>query len=229
VLPELFNTGYAHPDRDAVAALAEENAGPTVEWAKSISRTCGAAVCGGFARREGDRVFNSSFLVDGDALLAVYDKVHLFHRERFLFDAGGGPFPVVPCRGVPVGIMICFDWIFPEVCRSLALDGARVVLHPSNLVMPWCQDAMRVRCLENGVFALTANRIGHEEHLVFTGGSQITGPKGEVLSRAPQVGEHAFVVEIDPGDAADKSVTEFSDRLADRRPDLYGRLCRPRD
>jgi predicted amidohydrolase len=61
-----------------------------------------------------------------------------------------------------LGVMICFDWYFPEAARSLALRGAQIILHPANLVLPFCQDAMITRCLENRVFAVTANSGGAE-------------------------------------------------------------------
>src|SRR5207253_5521489 len=60
-------------------------------------------------------------------------------------------------------MMVCFDWFFPESVRTLALAGAEIIAHPSNLVLPYCPDAMVIRCLENRVFAVTANRIGAEK------------------------------------------------------------------
>jgi predicted amidohydrolase len=127
---------------------------------------------------------------------------------------------------VRVGLMICFDWIFPESMRSLVLDGAEVVLHPSNLVKPWCQDAMVTRCLENGAFAVTANRVGQDDRgdglrLRFTGRSQITAPRGGIVARAAEDGECVRVETIDLADARDKRVTGVNDLLADRRPDAY--------
>ena len=87
-------------------------------------------------------------------------------------------------------MIICFDWIFPEVCRNLALKGAQIMVHPSNLVLPYGQQAMVTRCLENRVYAITANRIGTEtrgsDHFVFTGRSQITSVDGTILSSAPE-------------------------------------------
>ena len=55
-------------------------------------------------------------------------------------------------KSVKIGMMICFDWIFPEVARSLALKGAEIICHPSNLVLPHCPKAMKIRSLENRVF-----------------------------------------------------------------------------
>ena len=122
-------------------------------------------------------------------------------------------------------MMICFDWIFPESMRSLANLGADIVCHPANLVMPYCQRAMVTRCLENNVFAVTANRIGADERkgeiISFTGKSQITGPQGQVLASAPESSESVKVVEIDINSARDKWLNPRNNLLEDRRPDCY--------
>jgi predicted amidohydrolase len=130
-------------------------------------------------------------------------------------------------------MMICFDWIFPEACRALALQGARVVLHPSNLVLPYCQNAMTTRCIENRVFAITCNRVGTETRagvrLRFTGQSQIVDPCGRTLVRANDRDEDLRFIDIDPQEAGDKRLTSRNDLFADRRPEAYRTLvARPR-
>jgi len=127
--------------------------------------------------------------------------------------------------------MICFDWIFPEAARTLALLGAQVICHPANLVLPHCQKAMITRSIENRLFIITANRIGTEskpgsEPISFTGRSQIVGPEGTVLARAPRARRMVALVEIDPALALDKRITPENDILLDRRPELYRELCR---
>ena len=122
-------------------------------------------------------------------------------------------------------MMICFDWIFPEIARTLALKGADILCHSTNLVLPFCQDAMVTRCIENRVFALTANRVGTERRagseFTFTGRSQVVDPKGRIHTRAGTEEEGVFVVDIDPSLARDKAVTEANDIFKDRRPELY--------
>jgi predicted amidohydrolase len=132
--------------------------------------------------------------------------------------------------GGKVGMMICFDWFFPEVARVLALEGAQVICHPANLVLPWCQDAMRTRSIENRVFSVTANRIGAEKRgniaLTFTGKSQIVTPKGDVLAQASERSESLKVVDVDPAEALDKHVTPNNDLFKDRKVALYKPLLR---
>ena len=84
----------------------------------------------------------------------IYRKIHLFDREKTIFDAGPPQFETFRAS-TRLGVMICFDWVFPEACRVLALQGANIVLHPSNLVRPYCQSAMTTRCIETGIFAIT--------------------------------------------------------------------------
>lgn len=226
VFPELFATGYLHASKEVAASLADDGSGETIAWAKALSKQLDAAICGGFIWKNGELIQNAAFLVDGDEVLDLYAKIHLFDREKVPFDQGEAPTRVVECRGARVGMMICYDWQFPEVARCLGLDGAQILLHPSNLVLPWAQDAMRTRCLENGVFAVTCNRVGSEQDLTFTGQSQITGRKGEVLARSPETGTDVQIVDIDPTHADDKQLTPNNHRFTDRRPELYGRVTR---
>jgi len=121
--------------------------------------------------------------------------------------------------------MVCFDWYFPEAARTLALKGADVIAHPSNLVLPHCPDSMPVRARENHVFTVTANRHGEEEKegetLTFIGMSEVCDPSGSILQRADRDTDELGVVQFDPRAARDRRLNEFNDVLADRRPDTY--------
>jgi len=229
VLPELFATGYVFRDREEALSFAEPRDGPTVRALRSWAAARGGWIAAGFPERRGRKVYNSAVLAGPEGAARFYRKIHLFDRETEIFDPGDRPFEAwtVPTRAgsVRVGTMICFDWIFPESARSLALAGAEVILHPSNLVKPYCQDAMVTRCLENGIYAVTANRAGRDDRgdlrLEFTGRSQITGSRGQILVRAATEGESTVVERLVLAAARDKRITERNDLLADRRPDQY--------
>ena len=115
--------------------------------------------------------------------------------------------------------------IFPETARTLALLGADIIAHPANLVLPYCQKAMVTRCLENRVYAITANRIGEEkrgdDHFKFTGKSQITSYNGVVLSSAPNNEIHVDFVDIDITKARDKNLNEYNNLFEDRHIEFY--------
>jgi predicted amidohydrolase len=88
---------------------------------------------------------------------------------------------------------------------------------------------MKTRCIENRVFAITANRIGTERRgtvtLSFTGGSQIVDPTGEVIVSAGDRSESLKVVDINIEEAKNKNVTPANDLLDDRIPSLYSAIC----
>lgn len=100
--------------------------------------------------------------------------------------------------------MICFDWFFPEVVRILSLSGAQIICHPSNLILPYCQKALLGAAVQNRVYIVTANRVGVERGVKFTGMSQILGPNMEILAKSGGRNEDIRVVEIDPGKAGSK-------------------------
>ena len=229
VLPELAFTGYCMKDRDEAHALAEDPADSrSVDVLTGLCRAGGFHAVAGFAERSGDKVYNGAVMVGPDGLVATYRKIHLFGFEGKLFEPGPEPPAVYDLGGLKVGMMICFDWFFPETARMLALAGADVIAHPANLVLDWCQKAMVTRCLENNLFAVTANRYGSEtwdgKPLSFTGGSQITAPLGEVLASAPTAADETVVVEIDPEAARNKNINRANNLLGDRRVELYGSL-----
>jgi len=229
VLPELFNTGYVFTSKEEAVSLSEQvPQGRTTRGLCEIAKEKGAFIVAGLAEKDGDRIFNSSVLVSPDGYIGRYRKTHLFFEEKLWFDPGDEGFGVYDIGICTVGIMICFDWFFPESMRVLSLMGADLICHPSNLVMPFCQESMKTRCLENHVFAVTANRTGTEargeQSLLFTGMSQITGPDGSILLRSGEDSQEVGTVEIDPTAARDKNVNRYNNLVDDRKPQFYGDL-----
>jgi len=226
VLPELPFTGYYFQDRAELATLAENPLdSPTVTALVELCRKNNFHLVTGFAEKSADNIFNSALLIGSEGIIKTYRKLHLFNTEAEYFDPGDKPLEVIDLGDVKIGLMVCYDWAFPEVARTLALQGAEILCHPSNLVLAWGQQAMLIRCLENGLFAVTANRLGSDNRsrgtVSFTGQSQLAGPKGALLHRAEATQEALFVVEIDLEQARDKSVTPNDDLLKDRRPEFY--------
>ena len=227
VLPELFTTGYQFTDRKEVAAFAETiPEGPTTGFLMDLARDRKVTLVAGLAEREGDALYNSAVVVGPAGYLGKYRKAHIFDTEKELFEPGNLPLPVFDIGQAKVGVMVCFDWRFPETARTLALNGADVIAHPANLVLPHCPSAMITRCLENRVYAVTADRVGTEqrvagERLKFIGQSQVVDPDGNVLYRASEDGEEMKVVAIDIDLARNKSINPRNDLFKDRREDLY--------
>jgi predicted amidohydrolase len=231
VLPELCTTGYIFRNKEELLSLAESiQDGPAVNFFKAMATEKGMNLVWGMAEKAEDKVFNSSVLVTSEGQVEVYRKIHLFDQEKFLFTPGEKELEVVKIKGAMVGMMICFDWIFPEACRVLALKGAEIICHPSNLVLPYCQHAMVTRCIENRLFGITANRTGTEQRnqrkLTFTGKSQIVGPEGEILTCAKKDENEVGVVEINPARAKDKMATQHNHLWKDRKTDFYKEICK---
>lgn len=225
VLPELFATGYAFTSREEASDLAETADDGTASFLKQLSATTGAVIVAGFAEKDGNQVFNSSIMIYGDSVIGIYRKIHLFNKEKIWFDPGNKPLEVHQINGMKIGMMICFDWLFPEVMRTLTLKGAQIIAHPANLVMPYCQSAMITRCLENRVFAVTANRIGRdirgEDDFTFTGQSQITAFNGNILSSGHASKADSSTTDIDVHQADNKMINPFNDLINDRREYFY--------
>lgn len=231
VLPELFTSGYFfRSTEDARAASEPVPGGPTTAWLAERAAETGATLVAGLPERDGETLYNSVVVCSPDGFAGIYRKVHLYYEEKLHFAAGSEGFPVFELEardGMPyrLGVMVCFDWFFPEAARTLALKGADVIAHPSNLVRPNCPRAMPIRALENRVFTVTANRTGREsngkEELTFIGQSEICDPGGDLLVRAGETGDAFEAADIDMGEAQSKRLTEHNDLWADRCPPLY--------
>jgi len=226
VLPELFNTGYAFVDKKEVHQLAEEiSEGVTTQKLIDLAKRKKTHIIAGIAEKHESGIFNSAIAVGPEGLVMKYRKIHLFYKEKDWFDPGDIDFKLFRIDDIKIGIIICFDWIFPEATRTLALKGADLICHPSNLLFPYAQSAMLTRSVENRVYTVTANRIGNEDRngnkFNFTGMSQITSPKMELLMRASDNKEEVGIAEIDVRLARDKAITSLNDIFKDRRTGFY--------
>ena len=227
VFPELALSGYQFLSKEEVRELAEDI--PSGHIIKALEEAIGGRdlhVVVGLAERDHALVYNSAVLIGPNGYIGTYRKTHLFFEETLWFAPGDTGFLVWDIGKAKVGLLVCFDWFFPEAARSLAIKGADILCHPSNLVLPYCPDAMVTRCLENRVFAITANRVGREQRgekpaLSFIGMSEIVAPNGRVLCRSSQKDQELRLCEMDVAEARDKRINPYNDLLKDRRPEWY--------
>ncbi|MCF6284959.1 MAG: hypothetical protein L3K26_07200 [Candidatus Hydrogenedentes bacterium] len=229
VLPELAFSGYDFRDKAELATLAEPFAdGPTRVLLTELAQANNVVLVAGYAEAAPEGCYNSAMLVCPAGTAHNYRKIHRFNQEQDVFLPGDKAPAVVETPVGRIGMMICFDWFFPETARCLALAGAQIIAHPSNLVLPWCQQSMFARSIENGIFTITANRIGTESRtersLTFTGGSQVLSNHGEELAKAPTDRPDVEYAALNPEEADDKCIAGRNDLLADRRPTLYSGL-----
>lgn len=229
LFPELFLSGYTFSTQDEVERVSLTRHNPYFEGFKKLSEERDIAICGGYAETSEATVYNSSFFIADGKLVSHYRKTHLFYRENQFFSPGDSGFSVFEFKGARIGMMICFDWIFPESARTLAMLGAHIILHPSNLVMPYCQRAMYARAVENRVYIATANRVGTErntlgDNLTFTGMSQVVGPDGSYLLTFGETEATIKTISVDPSAADNKRLNQFDTLLYNVRPEMYARV-----
>jgi predicted amidohydrolase len=186
VFPELFLSGYTVTDVDELAVL---RGGPELESLAGVARESSTALIIGAPERVGDGIANSAVCVDerGD-LAAIYRKVQMYGGEESDTFVVGDELLVVELCGVKIGLMICFDVEFPEVARALARAGAQLLVTISANMEPFGNDHAvfaSARALENGLTHAYVNQVGPgDRDLVFTGGSMLVSPDGEILAQA---------------------------------------------
>ncbi len=227
VLPELATTGYVFETKDELLPFAEElPVGPQSEFFFKLAKNTDTLIITGIAEKEGTKLFNTQAVFYPDGEFEKYRKIHLFYQEKNVFDMAYNEPRVIEYKDIRIGLMICFDWAFPEHARILMLKGAHILAHSSNLVLPGLgQAGMRIRSIENRVFSITANRFGEEMGFKFTGMSQIVSPGGEILTKANEDEETLKIVSINLEEAENKNITPLNNLKSDRRTELYKKLC----
>jgi len=231
VLPELVNSGYVFESLEEARATATTPDGELLAgWAREAARG-DAVVVGGFCELGSDgRLHNSSALVDGSGVRAVYRKLHLWGEEPRWFAPGDQPAPVVDTRHGRVGLAVCYDLEFPELTRGLALAGAELIALPANWPLdplpagerPILHSLAMVTAYLSKVYMVVCDRCGTERGIEFQGGSVIAGPDGWL--RAGPVadrGVETLIADCDLPGAREKRSGEHNDAFADRRPTYY--------
>lgn len=221
-VPECSITGYNQP-LAAMQQTALQANSETTRAIAEIARRHHIAISYGFAEAAGSQFYNCVQIVDaaGD-VIAAYRKTHLWGElDRTLFSAGETLAPVVELNGWKIGLLICYDIEFPETVRTLALQGAELILVPTGLMQPWRDIAERVvpiRAYENQLYIAYSNYCGDEGDLSYEGRSCIAGPDGADLDRADQ--SPALLTAT----LSKRAIVECRQALPyhqDRRPELY--------
>ena len=184
VLPELWSCGFDRPESIRKKA---EHTSQIVETLSKLAIKYQMIIAGSLPEKSGDSLFNTSFLIDIDGTVAGrYRKIHLFsYIDEDKFFTAGNQAVVCSTSCGPIGLMICYDLRFPELCRSLAIQGARMVLisaqWPESRISDW-DTLLAARAIENQMFIVASNRVGKDGDLLFNGHSRIISPNGTVLS-----------------------------------------------
>jgi predicted amidohydrolase len=228
VLPEYLNSGYPFKAKSETERLSESiPEGYSCRALESLAREHSMFITASLCEKSGENFYNTAVLFGPKGLGGKYRKTHLWDDEKIWIAPGDLGLKVFDIGKAKVGLMICFDWRFPEVPRALAIKGAEIICQPANLLLPYCQTTMLGAAVQNGVFIVTANRIGTCRKIHYTGRSQIVDPSMKVIARAPPDKESLKVVDVDPSRAKNKQINEYNNLLGDRRTELYTALQEP--
>jgi beta-ureidopropionase len=241
-LPEMMTSPYmCTVEREELKSFAEPIPGPSSTRIAELARKYSTFIIGtAYEYDEKDRkYYNSAFICsDTGDIIGKYRKTHIPYikvpgtmcLEKFYFDPGK-ELKTFEIKGVKVGLLICYDRSFPEAWRVLALQGAKVIIVPassSGFRSEAFVDELRIRALENGVYAFAVNKYGDEtmevesDTIHFYGKSCVIDPFGQVqlLLKDESNLSIAYDFDLNRVDEARSRLTY----LKDRRPDLYKQL-----
>ncbi len=227
ILPELANAGYNFRDRNHAMQYAQTvEDSEFIDWLRRWALMHETNIVTGFLEKEGDKLFNSSVYINKRGKKEVYRKVHLFMNEKNIFDRGDKGFPLFEMGEYKLGMLICFDYLFPEPWRILALKGADIIAHPSNLVTDNAFKVVPAQAIMNGYYIFTTNRIGTEGDLAFAGKSFAVNPRGNQIAGASSHNPEVLTTKIDPQLSRNKMITSFNHVINDRFPGEYGDILK---
>ncbi|MFD6159842.1 nitrilase-related carbon-nitrogen hydrolase [Nocardia sp. NPDC060256] len=195
------------------------------------------------ARARGRTTGTGLLFGPGGDLLGESDKQILMGAENDYLDAGLTDSPVIATSLGRIGMYACMEGVINEVARSLVVRGAQLLLNSLNsFAIDEASLHIPVRAAENKVWVVAANKVGPllpaeqlpavaarlgvpADRLHGAGESQIVGPDGVAVAKAPVTGEAIVIADIDVALADDKRRPDGTDILAARRPRLYGPLA----
>jgi omega-amidase len=224
VFPEMIDTGYSMP---VIQKHAKAWADGAVAELQKVARELSLAIVCGISERDGQCIYNAQVLVDAQGEIAAkYRKTHLVTAapldERSCFTPGN---EFVSCKidQFNLGLSICYDLRFPEMCRTLAVArGVNVFVTSSAWPMVRVEH-LRIlalaRAIENQSYLVLANRVGTDDGVMFCGSSAIIDPYGTIVAAASVDREELLQAQISRGlvDLVRARMKAFNHR----RSDLY--------
>lgn len=233
VFPELMTTGYELGVK--FTELAQRVPGPAVNLMSQRAADAGVYIAFGMPTKEKVEsiLFNSAILVGPEGeLVGSYNKVHLRGEERMAFREGF-KLPVFQTEIGRIGLLIGWDLAFPEVARSLVLEGAELIVVIADWETAHIEEYktyLRARACENAVFVAAANRVGEDVTLNFGGCSMIVGPRGNVIAEilpdaeTKKSGDGFTTARIDLDDV--RKYREEFQQIQTRQPAVYKALVK---
>ena len=222
LLPETWNLGFF--PREGLADLADPDGCGVREQIGALARELGVNIVAGSAVTvRGGKIYNTAYVFDRQgACVASYDKTHLFTpMGEHDFFTSGDHLCVFTLDGVKCGLIICYDLRFPELTRTLALQGIDLLFVPAEWplvrIAHW-NTLNRARAIENQIFLACCNGCGTAGETVYGGNSAIYDPWGTALAQA---GEQEEIICADCDFAVKEQIRSSIHVFRDRRPELY--------
>jgi 5-aminopentanamidase len=239
VFPECVLSGYCFDSLDEAWPYAETIPGTSTQAIERLCREQRRFVAFGMLEQgPHGQLFNSCVLIGPEGIVAVYRKIHLpfLGIDRFT-TPGTDAFQVHQANEMRIGLHICYDGIFPESGRVMSLDGADLLILPTNWppgADTFAKYIPNARALENNVYFLSVNRVGTERGFRFIGQSKLCDTNGNTVAEAPENEEAIIIGQIDLERARNKRLVRVPgkhviDRWKDRHPELYTRIVQPKE
>ena len=186
VFPECMDTGYLFDSAEHCRKLAETmKDGPFVKALSGLARKHGIYIASGVTEWDPDKekIFNTGIMFDRKGEVAChYHKQFLATHDQNWFAFGERGCPVVDTDLGRIGLLICFDGRIPEIFRSMAMQGAEVIVDMANFfAMDQADMWGPARSYENGLWLVAATKAGYERSIYYPGGSMIVDPKGRAV------------------------------------------------
>jgi len=236
VLPEAAVTGYAFASLSEALPVARRADAVADRVLASLAETHRVTIVCGTLEPTAQEIYNAALVHTPDGRHYRYRKMHLPFLGVDRFTTPGPDAPrVFEVGDLRIGVLICYDLRFPEAARMCALEGADLIVLPTNwpVGVDFHPDLFApARAAENHCYLLAADRVGMERGTTFMGRSVLVDPDGAFLAKASDTDEELLIGEVDPEVARATHVRRRPgehewDTIADRRPGLYGRLTAP--
>lgn len=222
VLPETWSTGY-YPKDDLMSFCEADGVHSKRTFSLLAKELNVSIVAGSVATLKNGKVYNTAYVFNRNGeLVGEYDKTHLFTPmdEHKFFEDGEKPI-TFDLDSHKCGIAICYDIRFPELIRTLALDGIEMLF----VVSQWPDkraEHLKVlstaRAIENQMFVAVCNSCSEADGVRFGGNSRIIDPWGNVLTQA---GADEEVITADCDFSVISEIRSSINVFNDRKPEIY--------
>ena len=229
IFPELSLTGYVVHDQ--IYELAETIPGPSTKKIEDLAKKTGMHIIFGMpelSEKTKATIFNTATFVGPKGFIGKYRKIYLpthsvFEEKRYF--RPGYQTAAFNTELGNIGLCICYDIFFPEICRLTRLKGAELIVCISAspaVRRSYFEILTAARAVENTAFLAYVNLAGVEDGLQFWGGSRLVSPTGDLLAKAKYDEEDLIICEVDYNDI--RPAETFIPTLRDLRPELFDEL-----